>query len=86
MDANELIDLITKERKRQRSLPGSEFDLTNGPNDWSSIAAKYLTESAQCHGIPPLAEEYRDSLIKAAAVILAALDHLDTMKDSGKLR
>jgi len=86
MDTHELIDLITEERKRQHSLPGSEFDLTNGPNDWSAIAAKYLTESAQCHGIPPLSDDYRDSLIQAAAVILAALDHLDSMKDDGKLR
>lgn len=86
MDTKEFVDLIIEERKRQRSLPFSEFDLNNGPNDWSAIAAKYLTESAQSRGVLPDSVEYRNSLIQAAAVILAALDHIDIMKDKGKLR
>lgn len=82
----DFIKLIQEERKRQRSLPGSEFDLTNGPNDWAAIASKYVTESAQCHGIKPLKSDFQDSMVKAAAIIVAALDHIEYMEKEGRLR
>ena len=34
---------------------------------------------------PPNAEEFKNDLVKASAVILAALEHIDTMKDKKDL-
>ena len=34
---------------------------------------------------PPSSDEYKNDLTKAAAVILAALEHLDSMKDNKDL-
>jgi hypothetical protein len=70
-----LLDLIAKERARQESLPGSEYDQKHSRNDWIAIATMYLSRAANRKQIPVTNEEYQDSLIKAAAVILAALEH-----------
>jgi len=86
MDITAAIELIKEERERQKLLPGSEFDLTNGPNDWTAIAAKYLSESARCHGVAPHSDEFQNSLVKAAAVIFAAMDHIEHMEKNKKLR
>lgn len=83
---NQVYDLIVKERERQRSLPGSEYDITNGPNDWVAIITKYLSEEAQCKGITPEAERYKTSLIKAGAVIIAALEHIEYMEKEDRLK
>jgi hypothetical protein len=85
IDRAAILSKILDERIRQNDLPGAEYDLTNGPNDWSSIAAKYLTEDAKRRGIIPCAEAYQQSLLKAGAVILAALEHIDHMVSEGKL-
>lgn len=81
MNRQEIIDKILQERERQHDLPGSEFDPRNGPNDWIAIAGHYLFEDARRNGMTPESEEYKDSLIKAAAVILAALEHSDHMAE-----
>jgi len=68
-------EAIIKERQRQLDLPGSEFDLKLSPNDWVAIATQYLGRAATRKNMPMSKEDYHDSLIKAAAVILAALEH-----------
>lgn len=81
-----LIDQIVVERERQFNLPGSEFDLTKSPNDWIAVASYYLSENAArlAHSTVR-AEDFEDSLTKAAAVILAALEHVEHMKKTGSL-
>lgn len=75
MDRKQILERINQERTRQESLPGSEYDQKHTRNDWIAIATMYLSRAASRKQIPVTAEEYRDSLIKAAAVILAALEH-----------
>lgn len=70
-----LLEMISQERARQESLPGSEFDQKHTQNDWIAIATMYLTRAASRKHIPTTKEEFTEELIKAAAVILAALEH-----------
>lgn len=71
---------ISAERDRQFNLPGSEFDQLHSMNDWIAIAAQYLTRCADKKHTRSDRKEQRDSLIKAAAVIVAAVEHLDQPK------
>lgn len=86
-----LLEKIKQERDRQRTLPGSEFDARNSVNDWLAIAGHYLTESAKRKSSASYnrgavsQEEFEDSLIKAAAVILAALEHSEVLKKNQEL-
>ena len=89
--ASQYLARIKVERDRQQTLPGSELDGKNAVNDWIAIAGHYLNESATRkssasynRGILPQAT-YEDNLIKAAAVILAALEHADALRLSGNL-
>lgn len=72
-----ILDKIAKERARQEHLPGSEYDQKHTYNDWIAIASMYLTRGANRKSTPSTKEDFRDSLTKAAAVILAALEHND---------
>ena len=82
----DFIKRINSERERQYSLPGSEFDINNGPNDWVAIASRYLSDSARSRGITPSQDEFEDFMVKAAAIILAALDHSEHMKNEKRLK
>tara|TARA_X000000950_G_C13622366_1_gene539920 strand:- start:224 stop:493 length:270 start_codon:yes stop_codon:yes gene_type:complete len=84
---SELLESIMKERERQVDLPGSEHDVNNTPNDWIAIATYYLSQNSRRATMltPPSSDEYKTDLTKAAAVILAALEHLDSMKDNKNL-
>ncbi|NJO62882.1 MAG: hypothetical protein HC836_33075 [Richelia sp. RM2_1_2] len=86
MNRETILDKITKERERQYQLPGSEFDMKNGPNDWVAIASKYLSEGSRFGGVTPSKEDFDDALIKAAALIVAALEHSDHMKMEKRLK
>ena len=70
-----LLELISNERARQESLPGSEFDQKHTQNDWIAIATMYLSRSASRKHVPTSSDDFQDNLIKAAAIILAALEH-----------
>ena len=83
---DEIISKARKERQRQFDLPGSEWDSTNSPGDWAAIIGHYVTEEVRRNGITPLKEDFEDSLIKAMAVIIAALEHTEVMKDRGELQ
>lgn len=77
---------IDEERTRQFMLPGSEWDHRNTPNDWVSMATHYIAEEVRRGGLPPDREEFQAALIKAAAVIVAALEHIPKMSENGHLR
>lgn len=81
----ELALRVLAERERQTELPGLEYDVRNGPSDWVSIAAHYLFEEIGRGGGKPSRAAFEDSLIKAAAVILAALEHGDHMQKHDRL-
>ena len=70
-----LLDLVAKERARQESLPGSEYDAKHSQNDWIAISTQYLARAASKKHAKASREEFNDSLIKAAAIILAALEY-----------
>ena len=76
---SELLDLILQERERQVGLSGSEYDGNNSPNDWIAIASYYLVQNTRRATMltPPNAEEFKNDLVKASAVILAALEHIE---------
>lgn len=73
----DIFDLISQERDRQYNLPGSEYDQLHSINDWIAIASQYLSRCADRKHIQNNLDEKKDSLIKAAAVIVAALEHLN---------
>jgi len=82
-----IIERIKNEREKQVENPGSEFDANNSPNDWIAIATYYLTQETRRATMldAPSASEFEHELIKAAAVIVAALEHTELMKEDGKL-
>jgi hypothetical protein len=84
---SDILESVLKERERQVDLPGSEHDANNTPNDWIAIASYYLTQNTRRATMltPPSSEEYETDLTKAAAVIIAALEHLDSMKEKKNL-
>lgn len=77
---DQILGEISGERDRQFNLPGSEFDQLHSMNDWIAIAAQYLTRSADRKHTKSDPLDQRESLIKAAAVIVAAIEHLDRPK------
>lgn len=77
----QLMERIINERERQINLPGSEWDIKNTPNDWIAIASHYLAEETRRNSVIPNKNNFEDSLIKAGAVILAALEHVDIMEE-----
>lgn len=77
---------IREERQRQLDLPGSEWDGKNRPGDWVAIVGHYVYDEVRRNGENPTKEAFEDSLIKAAAVIIAALEHADSMQERGELQ
>jgi hypothetical protein len=71
----DILNLILTERQRQYDLPGSEYDSKHTHNDWIAIINQYASRGVTRKHQKIDNEEFRDSLIKAAAVILAALEN-----------
>lgn len=86
MKLDNLLERIRAERQRHADLPGSEWDAKNTPGDWAAIVAHYISSEVRRNGIVPEAAEFEDNMVKAAAVILAALEHLDVMKGRNELQ
>ena len=80
-----LLDMVQAERSRQLDLPRTEFDSLKTPNDWASITGHYLYECAVRGGLPQNADTVEANGIKAMAVILAMLEHIQAMKDNGSI-
>lgn len=81
----EIIEKIRLERQRQFDLPGSEWDSQNSPGDWIALVNHYVSKEVRAKGIAPMGDEFEDSLIKAAAVIIAALEHIPDMSEREQL-
>ncbi len=75
----DIIERIRQERQRQFDLPGSEWDSQNSPGDWIALINHYVSKEVRAKGVAPLREDFEDALIKAAAVIIAALEHTPDM-------
>ena len=86
MNSEKILSKILKERKKQSNQPGSEYDAKKTPSDWGSIITHYVNRECRRYNIIPEKNDYEDSLIKAAAVLVAALEHLDIMKEKGNLK
>jgi hypothetical protein len=82
----EIVDRILSERERNFNLPGSEWDMKNTPNDWISIATSYLSSASSRKHTLPAGNDFEEELIKSAAVILAALEYVNSMRNNGTLR
>ncbi len=80
---SDILARIEAERERQFNLPGSENDVRNTPNEWAAIAGHYLFEEIRRGANSPSLSDYEDSLVKAAAVILAALESVPAMQALG---
>ena len=80
---SDIMAAIAAERERQFNLPGSERDVRNTPNDFIAIATRYLGEEARRFDNLPSRAEWEKSLIKAAAVIVAALESAPAMQEMG---
>lgn len=80
---NEISLQVGNERERQYNLPGREFDMTNTPNDWVAIIGRYCFEETRRGAVKPTRANFEDSLVKAAAVIMAALQHTSIMEKNG---
>ena len=85
VNLEEALEKIRAERHRHLDLPGSELDSMNTPGDWIAMVCHYAGREAMRNGLAPNAEAFEDALIKAAAVICAALEHTDVMKDRNQL-
>jgi len=83
MTRHAIIRRILDERERQANLPGCEFDLHNTPNEWVAIVGHYLYEETRRGCAKPIRRNFEDSLVKAAAVLLAGLEHCDSMETAG---
>jgi hypothetical protein len=82
----ELLAKVLKERNRQLELPGSEWDHKNSPGEWVALITHYISEEVRRNGVAPSKEYFEESLIKAAAVIIAALEHIETMHQRDQLQ
>lgn len=82
---DEILQKIKAERDRQFSLPGSEWDGKNTPGDWVAMISHYVSEEVRRNGVNPDAADFETSLVKAAAVIVAALQHVELMKSRNEL-
>lgn len=76
------VERMLRERERQYNLPGIELDIRNTPNDWVAIISRYAAGEVRRGGVKPTREDFEDSLIKAGAIILAALEHCDKMDNN----
>ena len=81
----DIIERIRLERQRQFDLPGSEWDSQNSPGDWIALVTHYVSKEVRAKGVAPLREDFEDALIKAAAVIIAALEHTPDMSGRDQL-
>ena len=74
---------ILAERERQFNLSGREFDVTYTANDWLAIIGRYVFEEVRRGAVKPHRENFEDCLVKAAAIIVAALEHCPIMDEQG---
>lgn len=81
----DIYSAIVAERQRQFDLPGTESDVTKGPNDWITTIMNCLSEGTSRSGSPPTADDFERAMVKSAAVIVAALEHVELMRSKNKV-
>lgn len=81
MTRDEIIDMIIAERNRQAENPNTLSDVHKTKNDWAALAAYYLFEGASRSDKHVTFEEFRESLIRTSAVLLAALETSYSLED-----
>jgi hypothetical protein len=81
----EFLDWVLLERESHTGKFGSEMDGLKTPTEWAATISHYATEHISKYGIPPSKEDFKTSLIQAAAVVLAAYEYLDRMVENGTL-
>ena len=69
-----ILNNILKERPHQDETWGAPFDDKNTLNDWVAYANIYLGEAA---GMKATKEEQRKGVLKAATLLIAALESFD---------
>ena len=80
MNAN--IEKVKQERERQQKLWGNEFDDKNTANDWVSFVIHYLgMGSYSGRGKNYAPQKFKENLIKAATICVAAADAIDRNGD-----
>lgn len=82
---DKILEEVKLERQRQADVAGSEYDLVNTPNDWVATAGHYLLQDVNRKKVVPNRAHFHDSLVKAAAVIVAALEYEQNMTSKGQL-
>ncbi len=78
MDELTIFALIVEERKRQDAeFGGPEHDRTNDAADWCHYINKQTNSAVMVTDVdtPDARAVYRNSLVKAAALCIAALEH-----------
>lgn len=83
MSSDVIIQRMLLERQRHFNLPYREQDVLNTPNDWVAIIGRYLFEETRRGIVKPDQLNFEDNLIKAGAVLLAALEHCEMMQREG---
>ncbi len=79
------LELVAVERERHFNLRSSETDVRKSPNDWIATICSILGEGVERSGIPLAREDFERTLVKAAAVCVAALDHVDLLAENKHL-
>lgn len=79
------IDKIAAERQRQFELPGTESDYLKSPDNWIATIISLVGEGVERSGMPPAKDDFERAIIKAAAVCLAALEHIDHMTEQKRI-
>ncbi len=67
---------IETERERQDRLWGPDFDRLNAPNDWATFILLHVSLGVS-YKEPHTDERFREHLIKAAALCVAAVEVID---------
>jgi len=84
---SEILKKIETEREHQIDVFGREWDSEKLPNDWISTIVHYASENIIKKGlVVPFKEDFEDSLVKACAVIIAALENVPKMVENNYLR
>jgi hypothetical protein len=79
------IEAIQTERQRQFELPGTEADYLKSPDNWIATIMSILGEGVERSNVPPSRVDFERSIVKAAAVCIAALDHIEHMTEKKTL-
>jgi len=79
MSLETILEEIKKERSYQDFKWGTAFDNKNTVNDWATYANIYLSKATTMKATPT---EQRDGILKAATLLIAAIEAYDRNNSS----